>query len=374
VTRKTRDSGTFGTAHQLPSGRCRAMYYGPDHRRYTAATTFTSKSEARAWLALRQSEIIRKAWEPPEVALKPGRLTFSSYAQEWMTHRQLKDRTREHYRWILDEHLLPAFGATPLASITSDDVRSWHTGFGTKTPTVRSHAYGLLRAILATAASDGKISLNPCVIRGGATTKRKHQIRPASLPELAKLTAAMPEAYQAMILLASWCAMRFGELTELRRGDVDLDADKRLGVIHISRAVVRVGGGFSPTTPKSDAGTRDVAIPPHLVAVIQEHLARHVDPDPCSLLFPAAHGGHLAPSTLYRRFYTAREAAGRPDLRFHDLRHSGAVLAASTGATLAELMARLGHSTPAAAMRYQHSAQGRDQVIAELLSKLADGG
>jgi hypothetical protein len=44
---------------------------------------------------------------------------------------------------------------------------------------------------------------------------------------------------------------------------------------------------------------------------------------------------------------------------------------ASTGATIAELMARLGHSTPQAAMRYQHAAQGRDQAIAELLSKRA---
>ena len=75
-----------------------------------------------------------------------------------------------------------------------------------------------------------------------------------------------------------------------------------------------------------------------------------------------------------RRFYAAREAAGRPDLRFHDLRHTGAVLTASTGATIAELMARLGHSTPAAAMRYQHAAQGRDQSIAELLSQLVVDG
>ncbi|WP_157011436.1 tyrosine-type recombinase/integrase, partial [Mycobacterium celatum] len=87
----------------------------------------------------------------------------------------------------------------------------------------------------------------------------------------------------------------------------------------------------------------------------------------------ADHGGHLAPSTLNRHWYRARAAAGRDDLRFHDLRHSGAVLAAATGATLADLMARLGHSTPAAAMRYQHAAQGRDKAIAELLSKLATG-
>jgi integrase len=70
-------------------------------------------------------------------------------------------------------------------------------------------------------------------------------------------------------------------------------------------------------------------------------------------------------------YYPAREAAGRPDLRFHDLRHTGAVLAAATGATLAELMARLGHSTAGAALRYQHEAAERDKVIAAALSELA---
>ena len=171
-----------------------------------------------------------------------------------------------------------------------------------------------------------------------------------------------------MILFASWCAMRFGELTELRRQDIDLTTE----TIRVQRAVVRAGGKFQVTTPKSDAGIRDVAIPPHLLPIIETHLAEHVGADQNSLLFPATHGGHLAPATLYRQFYKARDAAGRPDLRFHDLRHSGAVLAAATGATLAELMGRLGHSTPAAALRYQHVAGGRDREIAQLLSKLAD--
>ncbi len=114
----------------------------------------------------------------------------------------------------------------------------------------------------------------------------------------------------------------------------------------------------------------DVAIPPHIVPAVKRHLTEHVGKPPDSLLFPAKSGEHLQPSTLYRHFYKARAKAKRPDLRFHDLRHSGAVMAAQTGATLAELMARLGHSTPQAAMRYQHAAQGRARQIAEALSKL----
>ena len=127
--------------------------------------------------------------------------------------------------------------------------------------------------ILATAVSDGLLSANPCHIRGAGNTKRAISIRPVTVPELVKLTHAMPAQYQAMVLLASWCALRFGELTELRRRDVDIDIDAGRGVIHVERAVVRTGGGFMVGRPKSEAGRRDVAIPPHLLEALQEHLA-----------------------------------------------------------------------------------------------------
>ena len=117
------------------------------------------------------------------------------------------------------------------------------------------------------------------------------------------LTEAIPQRYRLMVQLAAWCAPRFGELTELRRGDVDTKA----GELRIRRAVVLVDGRFVVEEPKSDAGIR-ASEPP---------LARS------------------------RVNYPARKAAGRPDLRFHDLQHTGAVLAAQTGATLAELMGRL---------------------------------
>lgn len=388
--RKPQKRGSFGTAHKLPSGRYRAMYRGPDGRRYTAPKTFLTEKDARGWLSLRQAEIIRKAWVPPEAdELPQPKLTFETYSETWMAQRDLKDRTREHYEKLLEAHIVPKFGPLPIAAITADDVRAWHAKLGNKTPTLRAHCYGLLRTIMGTALSDGKIKVNPCVIRGAGSARRVHKIRPASLDEIEVITQAMPEQYRAMVLLAAWCALRFGELTELRRRDIIIvepteqelanakakgdEVPEPYGTVRIERAVVRTADeGFVVTTPKSDAGCRDVEIPPHLLPVIKNHLARFVSPGRGELLFPAAQGGHLAPASLYRHWYKARGAAGRDDLRWHDLRHSGAVLAAATGATLAELMARLGHSTPAAAMRYQHAARGRDRQIAALLSKLAD--
>jgi len=296
-------------------------------------------------------------------------VTFDDHAERWLTNRKLKPRTRYHYRKLLDAKILPTFKNVALKHMTADLIDDWHYRMGESTPTSRAHAYGLLRTILGDAVQRRLIDYNPCHIRGAGNSKRVKQIEPATLPELEALTKARPERYQLMILFAAWCGLRFGEITELRRKDVDTTH----GVVKVRRAVVRVDGEFVVGTPKSDAGTRDVTIPPHLLPIVKAHLASNITGGRDGLLFPAAGdpSKHLAPATLYRVFYKAREAAGRPDLRFHDLRHTGAVLAASTGASLADLMARLGHSTAGAAMRYQHAAQDRDRVIAEALSNLA---
>jgi integrase len=361
----------FATIRQLPSRRWQVRYTGPDGERRAAPKTFAYRVDADAWVESKRKEIYRETWEADE---KRQHVTFGVYAAQWLTGRQvagrpIKTRTREHYQNILDDHLIETFGNRQLAAIKPKDVREWYSETLTDRPTMRSHAYSLLRTIMGSAVNDELIDANPCRIVGAGRARRVHRIRPASVDELATLTEAMPERLRLMVALASWCALRFGETIELKRGDVDLSDE----VIRIRRAAVRTNGGtFEVTTPKSDAGVRDVAIPPHLIPAIETHLAKYVGGKRDSLLFPNENGQHLQPSTLNRHWYRARAKAGRPDLRWHDLRHSGAVLAAATGASLAELMARLGHSTPQAAMRYQHAAQGRDREIAALLSKIAE--
>ncbi len=362
----------FATIRQLPSRRWQVRYTGPDGLRRAAPRTFAYRVDADSYVAEKRKEIYRETWDAAGDD-KPEKITFGAYADRWLAGRQvagrpIKARTREHYQNILDDHLTEAFGNRQLAAIKPKDVRDWHAKTLVDHPTMRSHAYSLLRTIMASAVNDELIDANPCRIVGAGRAKRVHKIRPASVEELAVLTAEMPERLRLMVTLASWCALRFGETVELRRGDVDLSQE----VIRIRRAAVRTKGAYTITTPKSDAGVRDVAIPPHIIPTIEQHLAKYVDRGRDSLIFPPDNGGHLQPSTLYRHWYKARAKAKRDDLRWHDLRHSGAVLAAATGASLAELMARLGHSTPQAAMRYQHAAQGRDREIAALLSKLGD--
>ena len=118
------------------------------------------------------------------------------------------------------------------------------------------------------------IDANPCRIVGAGRAKRVHKIRPASVEELGVLTAAMPERLRLMVTLASWCALRFGETVELRRGDIDLSDE----VIRVRRAAVRTRRHLSRSPhPKSDAGIRDVDIPPHIIPLIEAHLAKYVD-------------------------------------------------------------------------------------------------
>jgi len=363
---------SFGQITRLPSKHYRARYTGPDARLHNAPHTFDARLDAEAWLTDERRLISSGIWTSPAsrtAQTNAGQaLTFGGYAGRWLEQRDLKPRTRATYRSLLDRLILPTFATVPLKAIRSEQVRDWYAGLDPSKKTLRAHAYGLLRAILQTAVTDEKIAANPCHIRGAGTVKRARAIKPASLSELEVLVTSLPPKYQLMALLGSWCALRFGELIELRRRDVDL----KNAVIRVRRGAVRAAGKVVIDTPKSEAGIRDVAIPPHLLPLIREHLAAHITGGRDGLLFPAADGtSTLAPATLYRVYYRAREAAGRPDLRFHDLRHTGAVLAAQTGATLAELMGRLGHSTPGAALLYQHVAQGRDAQIATALSAMA---
>jgi hypothetical protein len=104
------------------------------------------------------------------------------------------------------------------------------------------------------------------------------------------------------------------------------------------------------------------------------HLDRWAEPGPDGLVFPAPEGGPLRRSNFRRRVWVpATEAVGLDGLRFHDLRHTAATLAIAAGANTRDLMARMGHTSPASALRYQHAMPGRDAAIAAALDKLVSG-
>lgn len=248
-------------------------------------------------------------------------------------------------------------------------MRQWHAELGTDAPTRNAHAYSLLHAICATAVQDELLDGNPCRIPKASQTKRRRQVDVLTPAELDRLAAKMPKRLQMSVTLAAWCGLRWGETSELRRKDVESDCS----AIHIRRAVTYRDGGCHVGEPKTSAGIRTVAVPPHVRPALKKHLTAHVAKGGESLLFSRPDGSHVLHHHYQYPWEAARKAIGRPTLRVHDLRHLGAVLAAQSGATTAELMHRLGHTTPAMAMQYQHVAEGRDAEIADRLSRLATG-
>jgi integrase len=220
---------------------------------------------------------------------------------------------------------------------------------------------------LAAAVADRVIAANPCQLKKAGVEKAPE--RPvASVAEVEALAAAMPGHLRALVLLAAWCQLRRGEILGLGRRDVDLDA----GTVTIAvTRTQRMDGRMVEKAPKTEAGRRTLALPANVVPALRWHLEAYVGPSGDALVAVGEKRGALPPGTLQSAFDDARKAIGRPDLHFHDLRHSGLTWSAATGASLAELMRRGGHASPRAALRYQHATADRDRALADALAALA---
>jgi integrase len=168
------------------------------------------------------------------------------------------------------------------------------------------------------------------------------------------------------VVLAAWCGLRRGEVLGLIRADLDLD--RGLVTVRRTRTELLSSPDRFDGPPKTDAGYRTVAIPPHVIPLLVEHLECYAGPE---RVFVGRSGEPMRGDALRLAFQRARVEAGVPQLRFHDLRHTGQTLAAEAGASLADLMRRLGHSSMVAAKRYLHATDSRDRQIADALSRLA---
>lgn len=361
---------SFGRLRQERSGRWSAAYLhaGTLHR---APATFGTKLDASGWLATERRLIDLETWTPPSsraTARKAARVTLGEYGEKWLKNRPLARMTRDHYSGLWTQHIEPVLGDTPLTDLTPEDVRDWFGGLDASKPTMKARAYGLLTAILNTAVDDDLIPRSPAKIKGGTAVKHtKRSVVLLDSDDLAALAAKMPEQIRLTVLLAGWCALRRGELFALTRSDV---GDK-CATINVSKAVLTRRGRTEVGPPKTAGSVRTVTVPPPLRSKIAEHLENHVDPAPSALLFPdPVSGGHYTEGRFRGPFDSAKKSIGREGLRFHDLRHFGGVMAAQTGATTAEVMDRLGHTTSAAAMRYQHVAAGRAALLADRLAAL----
>lgn len=359
----------FGNVRKLPSGRFQARYTGPDGLPRKAPNSFDTKRAAEQWLVETEAELIRGSWIDPDA----GSVTLTEYAERWVKERDLKARTREEYERHLRLHVTPHLGMHPLNEISAPRVRDWRAGRlaqGVGKSTV-AKTYRILHAIFATAVDDDLIRRNPCRIKGAGQDKAEE--RPtATLDQVFAIAEAIQPRYRLMILLATFAQLRFGELIALQRGSIDLDTME----LRVRRATAEMEDGTQiDDDPKSDAGKRPISLPKGLRDDVVNHLKTYAQPGSNGRLFLGSQGGIPRRRNFNRVWHKALKDARIPaemGLHLHDLRHTGSTWSAQSGATLKELMARIGHASTRAAMIYQHATRDRDHAIAAALDALIE--
>jgi integrase len=358
----------FGAIRRLPSGRYQVRYRTADGRYVTAPMTFETKADAGRYLSKVEADMLRGEWADPRL----GRTTFGEWADRWLDSTvNLRANTKAGYRSILRRYLRPAFGSFPLARIDVLAVRTWLAtleadGVGQAT---RAKAYRLLARILGAAVEARYIAANPCGIRRAASDGAP-EMRIATIDQVAAIANRVPRRYRALVLVAAFGGLRWGELVGLRRKRVDLEH----GTVTVAEQLLEVNGAFSIGPPKSAAGRRTVTLPTVVVVALAEHLVKYTAKQPDAFVFLSRHGTYLRRSNFNRRVWQpATRAAGVEGLRVHDLRHTAGTLATAAGGSLREVMDRLGHSTTVAAVRYQHVIADRDAAIARELNRLIEG-
>jgi integrase len=178
----------------------------------------------------------------------------------------------------------------------------------------------------------------------------KHKAFVPSIPELEALadklgSDANTAKFRALVIVSAWCGLRYGEVLELRRKDVDVDCETVSVSGDVTHRASADGSRCRIDTPKDNKAAR-VVIPPHIRSDIKAHLDQHVAKDPDALLFTPARGGCHVNDRVFAKdvFKPALKTLGREDMRVHDLRHFAGTMTARVG-NLPETMARLRHST-----------------------------
>ena len=172
-----------------------------------------------------------------------------------------------------------------------------------------------------------------------------------------------------MVLLAAFAGLRKGVCFGLARRHLGLDADP--ATIAIERSRVHTNShGMIFQDPKTVASARRLTLPGALVDELRAHLDLFVGPGADALVFTAKQTGDTPTKVMWRRIWDHARTTAGVDCTFHDLRHVAGTLNAAAGATIKEAMARLGHSSPEAALRYQHAVAARDAEIAGGVDRL----
>ena len=266
--------------------------------------------------------------------------------------------------------LLPHFGQRAIGSITDFDIQEFKARLLASglAPATVSKSLMTLSLILKSGVVNGYIARNACSTvkkPGDAPVEERVFLTPGQLNALAE---AIDPRFRAMVLLAGYRGLRFGEAAGLRPGKVNL----LFGRLDVAEALKEVRGDLYFGPPKHGR-RRTVALPAFLVGALDQHLSRL--PPRNDVLFSNPDGSLLRRSNFCRRTWKPAVASAElPEaLTFHGLRHTAVSILIASGASIVELAAVMGwaKSTAAAmAVRYGHLFEARESQLTDAVEDL----
>jgi integrase len=323
--------------------RYRVRYRKPDHSQ-TTKRGFKTKREAEIYLATVELGKASGSYIDPSHSL----ITIGSLGENWLSaqaHLKPSSVAVMESAWRL--HVKPIWGQVPVGDVRHSDVQKWlqtlaagGTGrVGPKSATLVHRAHGVLSSILQVAVRDRRIGANPAKDVGlPRRVSRPH--RYLTHTQVHVLAEACKE-HGTLIRVLAYTGLRWGEATALTKRD--LEPTRRR--IAVERNAVYVNGQTIVGTPKTYQ-QRVVPYPEFLDGSLQKAAQNKDDSE---LLFPGPLGGYLETPTMRQRswFDKALQEAKLPPMTIHDLRHTAASLAISSGANVKAVQRMLGHASAA---------------------------
>ena len=354
-----------GSIFKRPDGRWCAIVYigysaGKLKRKYLYAAT-------RASVRDKLTDALAKKKRGELFASE--RLTVEKFLCVWLKESvtpNVREKTRVHYEYICNQHLIPSIGRRPLNKLAPPEIQSMlNEKAATLSPGTRRQILVALRRALKIALRWDLISRNVATLVDAPKLAAREVLTYTPDQIETFLSAVAGDPLECLYLIAAGIGLRQGELIGLRWTDVDLDAAS----IQVRSAIQRQRGTLERTELKTDRARRSLPIPDSIVAALRRHKTAQLERrilvagawKEQGLVFTSSIGTALEPANLTRHYDSviaginkrekkAAEAESRkpvefPRLKFHSLRHysASAMLRAGVPARVAADI--LGHSS-----------------------------
>lgn len=311
--------------------------------------------------------------------------TLGAYIPKWFAvhKKKLQPNTINGYNTNINNHILPALANVQLRKLKPEQLENFYDILmNEKHLSAKSvlYVHNVLKTALKAAVNEGLIAENPCM-RAKPPKVPKYKAQKLSQEQMQKLIKYLHgNRYETEIRLAMELGLRRGEVLGLMNNDIDEERH----TISIERQVSTVkdttktnnNGYYGLKCLKSESSERVMYISANMMNIIKAKQAFNELQkqklgemyNDLGLICCADDGNVLSPQTLYHAFKRALRECGLPDIRFHDLRHSYAVLCIDLDVPVKVLSQALGHSSTAVTDAVYADSIERKRQLADLIN------